>query len=184
MNEQQKQDELERRLEQATCFDPSNELDAEALAWRDRFLALGKLLEAGHDATQETLDRLLEIPGTTADKAVVRKDVPRTQRSWVKYAGVVSAAMVVSLMVALGILKYSPKIEPPPDEPLGSAVAKKLASPSRDPLAWDDNLDVRLARIEQQLLYAQYDSTALGYSFENVRSNLESLAKEVDQSSM
>jgi hypothetical protein len=86
-------------------------------------------------------------------------------------------------MVALGILKYSPKIDPPSDEPSSSAVANKLASP-RDPLAWDDNMDVRLARIEQQLLYAQYDPAALGYSYENVRSNLESLAKEVEQSSM
>jgi hypothetical protein len=180
MNEQQKQNEREKRLEQATCFDRQDELDPEVSAWRDSFAAWGKLLEKGNDVTQETLDRLLEIPGS---KAEVRKDAPRARRAWAKYAGAASAAVVVSLMVALGILKYSPKVEPPPDEPLGSAVAN-TASPSRDPLAWDDNIDVRIARIEQQLLYSQYDTAALGYSFENVRSNLDSLAKEVEQSPM
>jgi hypothetical protein len=185
MNEARKQEELAHRLEQATAADPQTGLDPEASAWREGFSAWGNLLEAGNAVNQETLDRLLDISGVKSDKSEVRKELAPSRRNWTKYAGIASAALVVSLMVALGMLKYSPTIEPPPDDSVNEAIASNANSRLRkDPLAWDDSLDIRFARIEQQLLVAQYDSNSLGYSFDNVSSNIQSLTKELEQTSV
>jgi hypothetical protein len=182
MNEHNQQKKLAHRLEQATAADPQTGLDAETSAWRESFSAWGNLLEAGNAVNQETLDRLLDIPGVKSDKSELRKELAPTRRTWTKYAGIASAALVVSLMVALGMLKYSPSIEPPPEAPSGKAIVN-IPVGQKDPLAWDDALDIRFERIEQQLLLAQYDSTPLGYSFDNVRTNLDSLTKEIEQDS-
>ncbi len=187
MNDELEQEELERRLEQATDADLQTAPDAETSAWREGFSTWGNLLEAGDAVNQKTLNRLLEIPGMKSDKLEVRKEPAPTRGTWTSYAGIASAALVVSLLVGLGMLKYSPTVEPPPDESRsGKSIVNKMNLPfgRRDPLAWDDALDRRFARIERQLKFAQYDSASLGYSFDNVRSNLDSLSRELEQNSM
>ena len=187
MNEELKQQELQRRLEQATAADPQTPLDPEAAAWREGWAAWGNLLETGNAPDNATVARLLDIPaasGMSPGNAEVRKTPAHSRRSWASYAGIASAALVVSLMVAVGMLKYAPSIDPPEDENTGNSIVNNKAFPfgRRNPLAWDDYfLDYRFARIETQLLLAQYDSPSLGYSFDSVRSNLDSLSKEIDQ---
>ena len=188
MNEELKQQELQRRLEQATAADPQTPLDPEAAAWREGWAAWGNLLETGNAPDNATVARLLDIPaasGMAPGNAEVRKTPAHSRRSWASYAGIASAALVVSLMVAVGMLKYAPSIDPPEDgnnDPSAKSIANKPIFPlgRRDPLAWDDTLDYRFARMETQLLLAQYDSPSLGYSFDSVRSNLDSLSKEND----
>ena len=188
MNEERKQEELARRLEQATVADPQTALDAETSAWREGWTAWGKLLETGDKVDHESLARLLDI-SNESNKSEVRKAAAHSRRTWAGYVGIASAAVVVSLMLAIGMLKYSPTIEPPPDEnvnPPGNSLANQPGFPfvRRDPLAWDDALDNRFARMEVQLMLAQYDSASLGYSFDNVRSNLDSFSKELNQDPM
>jgi hypothetical protein len=188
MNEELAQKELARRLEQATSAKPQTGLDPEASAWREGWLAWGTLLESGNTLDPKSLKRLHDIPNGPG-VSEVRKKLTHKRRTWAGYAGIASAAMVVSLLLAIAMLKFAPVVEPPQDkniDPTGNSIANKKIAPfgNKDNLAWDDALDSRITSIEEQLTIAQYDSASLGDSFDSVRSRLESLSKEIEQNPM
>ncbi|MCC6124447.1 MAG: hypothetical protein IT426_05775 [Pirellulales bacterium] len=195
MNEELKQQELARRLEQATAAESQGDLDPEVSAWREGWMAWGNLLQPGNNLEKAAIERLLDIPtGRHAhacrghEESVELRDMPttsvgmapdatRARRSWAQYASVASATLAVSLLLAIGMLKFAPVGEPPPDE-------------NRDPsgypfhLAWDDGLEYSMTRIEERLTVAQYDSVSLGNSFDIARSRLENLSREIELNSM
>jgi hypothetical protein len=175
MNEKLKQKELARRLEQATAADPQSRLDAEASAWREGWTAWGNLLDTGNAVDKETIERLLEIPNGPG-MSEVRNTPAHARHAWSQYAPVASAALAVSLLLAIAMLKFAPVVDPPPVEnnPVGYDAS----------LAWNDTLDYRMTRIEERLTVAQYDSASLGSSFDSARSQLESLSREIEQNSM
>ena len=179
MNEEREQKELERRLEQATAADPPAGLDAEAARWREGWLTWGNLLEAGDAREMNNVDRLLDIPHAVAApkvvevKAVAQKNTARFREKWKAYLPGVSAALVVSLLLAIGMWRYWPATDSLPKEgPVPIADAD---------LAWNDAWDSRVTSLREQMALAQYDSASLGSSFDKVRSQVESLSREIEQ---
>jgi hypothetical protein len=179
MNEEVKQKELERRLEQATAADSPAALDVEATAWREGWLAWGDLLEAGDAREMNNLDRLLDIPNAVAVpkvvevKAVVRKNSTPFREKWKAYFPSVSATLVVSLLLAIGVWKYWPATNSPPKE--------RLVPIADADLAWNDAWDSRVTSLREQMALAQYDSASLGSSFDSVRLQVENLSREIEQ---
>jgi hypothetical protein len=190
MKEKLKQQELARRLEEATAADPQSGLDAETSAWREGWLAWGNLLDKSNAVDSEKLERLLEIPARCHAHASrghegceERLDMPTTsvgmapgnkathpRRTWKQYVPATVTALAVSLLLAVGMLKFSPVVEPPPVE---NRVVPEVS------LAWNDGLDYRMTRIEDRLTVAQYGSVSLGNSFDNARSQMESLSRDI-----
>jgi hypothetical protein len=184
MNEEQKQQELERRLEQATAADPQAPLVPEASALHKGWTAWGNLLESGNVVDDKLLKQLLDIPTRdhtwTCPKHQCNEDPynkPRTlttisRQFWVKHKGMISATLIVTLFLAVGMFKFSPSIIPPPKDIPNSS------------LAWNDALDERMTVIEERMTVVGYDCVSLGSSFDSVQSQLDSLDREINQSSM
>jgi len=180
MNEELERHELARRLEQATAVEPHSELDPEASAWREGWTTWGKLLDTDNAVDDKALDRLLNIPKDSGI-AEVQKSPTRLRRPWGRYASVASAALAVSLLLAIAA-RFSPVVEPPEDAKQGSSDNSLANHPfARRQLAWDDTWDFRVARVETQLVLAQYDSVSLGSSFDTVRFQVGSVRKEIEE---
>jgi hypothetical protein len=200
MNDKLKQNELERRLEQATAIDPQSALDPTTAAWRESWLAWGKSLESGETINPEILKQLLDIPNSGMSK--VRKNSTGPRRTWAWYSTVISAAVAASLLLVIGALKFlpsgdlpmknmgssgkfiakeTPKIPSLPTK-INITTAPSVSKENEENFAWDDALDSRMTSLQEQLALSQYDSASLGYRFDSVRSRLESLSKEIEQS--
>jgi hypothetical protein len=187
MNEKKEPSDLERLLEQATAAESNDTLDAEAASLREGWLALGKSLEAGNSPDVGMTERLLQIPND-AGFSHVREKFSSPRRNWAKYGSLVSAAAVVTVILAVGMLKFSPTIAPPKDtdtDIFGNSMVEDRETPERRAiLAWDDALDGRMERIEQRLTAAQYGTASLGYSYDNIRSQLNYLSLELELNAM
>ena len=163
-------------------------LDPQAASWREGWLVWEKSLEAGNALDSEMMNRLLEIPNGHG-VSEIRKSTANANRSWARYVSIVSAALVVSLILAIGMSKFSPVIDPPKDtdtDLFGNPLVNRTVTPpnGRDIFAWDDGLDGRMMRMEARLTMAQYDSASLGDSYDSIRSQLDSLSREIEQNSM
>lgn len=187
MNEKKEPSDLERLLEQATVADSKDTLDAEAASLREGWLTLGKSLEAGNASDAKMIERLLQIPNG-ADVSDICEKFSSPRRNWAKYGSLVSAAAVVTVILAVGMLKFSPTIAPPKDtdtDIFGNNLVEDRETPERQAiLAWDDALDGRMQRIEQRLTAAQYGTASLGYSYDNIRSQLNYLNLELELNAM
>jgi hypothetical protein len=173
MSIEHKQNDWERRLEQATAADLSTDLDPESSAWRDGWLAFGKLLDDGNKEDQVPKRQLLEILNTKD----ISKPIPLSthiRNAWKRYASVGAATLAVSFLLAIGMLKLSPDIAPPDDE-----------LPAANYFPWNDaGLDFRMMVIDERLTVAGYNSASLDNSFDSFELQLDDFTREVEHTSM
>jgi hypothetical protein len=174
--------ELKRRLEAATAPDCPPHLlgDAETAAWREGWLALGELLEAGQP-TRHAPVPLWQPPRRPA-RAVWRRAA--------------AAAVAATLLLSVTLLWQAHRGNrrsgmPSPPQPLAAGLEPSTA-PSAEPhttstedeLVWDDPLDEQIALAGQQILRLQQDGDYLGDAFGPLYYGLEEMGDELDQNTL
>ncbi len=185
MSQQEEDDALKRRLEQATA--PGSATlgdlqDAELQSLHETWLALGQLLEAAQPA--EKTRPAIDLPR--------RKGAAARSSRWTKMIVVAAAA---SLLMAMGVgwalrtavrFLEMPLAKQEQRQPPQFALDRSGTNPSRQApstdgveLKWDDSFDEQAKRFEESLLAARHDSSLENLEVSMLQYDMERLQQEI-----
>jgi hypothetical protein len=174
----QSPDDLQRRLEQATAPDcPAEALaDAELAAWREGWLALGRMLD---DRDQRSGPVAILHPSRLGPQS----PSPGTPRK----VSVVSVLIAASLLLAATLFglyrakKLFPELDPTHQQLVQDSTQRSLRGID---LRWDDNWDARISVLSTRLALVQCDGDGWTTEYFQLSNRANALQWELENSSL